>query len=316
MKNDFLLNNLALEFVSATECAAIAAAQWMGKGDGKGADKAAVDAIRARLNQIDFRGEIVIGEGKKDESFELPIGEIVGYGKEPSVDIAVDPLECTDSVAFGRPNAIAVIATGPKGTLYRAVDSYMEKVCVGPSAAKVIDLDAPTEDNIRKVAQALQKEVSELTVAVLDRPRHENLIREIRETGARVQLFTDGDVAMAVATCLNDSPIDLMLGIGGSTEAVLAAAALKTLGGQLLCRWNPKEEHVQRLHDAGISDFKKIFSVEDLARGDNITFTATGVITGPLLRGVIAGPEKIITHSVIMSSLPGTIRFTETQHAY
>jgi len=314
MENGSSLNNLALEFVRATEQAAIAAAQWIGKGEGKSADKAAVDAMRLRLNQIDFHGEIVIGEGKKDESFELPIGEIVGCCQNPSVDIAVDPLECTDSVAFGRPNAIAVIATGPRGTIYHAVDSYMEKICAGPLAGKVINLDASVKDNITKTAQALQKDVSEITVAVLDRPRHENLIREIRESGARVQLFTDGDVAMAVATCLNDSPIDLMLGIGGSTEAVLAAAAVKCLGGQIFCRWKPKEEHVQRLHAAGITDFQKIFSTEDLVAGDNITFTATGVITGPLLRGVVAGPEKTITHSVIMSSSPRTIRFIEAHH--
>jgi fructose-1,6-bisphosphatase II len=322
MKNN--LNNLALEFISATEQAAIAAAKWIGRGEKEKADKAAVDAMRARLNQIDFCGQVVIGEGKKDESFELPIGEILGACKSPLVDIAVDPLECTSSVAYGRPNALTVIATGPRGTLYHAVDSYMEKICVGPAASKVIELDAPTKDNIKKTALALQKDVSELTVAVLDRPRHENFIKEIRKAGARVQLFSDGDVAMAIATCMRDSPIDLMLGVGGSTEAVLAAAAVKCLGGQMFCRWKPvdfatgkpKEDHVKRLHKAGISNFKKIFSVDELAKGKDITFTATGVITGPLLRGVVIGADEITTHSLIIFSLPKMVRFVEARHAH
>ena len=172
-----------------------------------------------------------------------------------------------------------------------------------------------SKDNLRKVAQALQKDISEITVAVLDRPRHENLIREIREAGSRVQLFTDGDIAMAVATCLNDSPIDLMMGIGGSTEAVLAAAALKCLGGEMFCRWKPpNEEHLHLLREFGVTDFKKIFSVAELCQGQNVTFTATGVIGGPLLKGVAIGPEKIITHSVIMSSLPRVVRFIEAHH--
>lgn len=314
-KNGSTFANLALEFVAATEQAAIASAQWIGKGDGKAADKAAVDAIRKRFNQIDFCGQIVISEGKKDKSFELPMGEIVGSGKQPMVDIAVDPLECTDSVAFGRPNAIAVIAAGPQDSLYHAIDSYMEKICAGPLASQVIDLDAPVKDNLQKAAQALQKDISEITVAVLDRPRHENLIQEIRKAGSRVQLFTDGDVAMAIATCLPDSPIDLMMGIGGSTEAVLAAAALKCLGGEMFCRWQPpNDEHIQRLHDFGVTDFKKNFSVAELAQSQDVTFTATGVISGPLLKGVVIGPEKIITHSVIMSSLPRVIRFIEAHH--
>ena len=315
MKESFSLNNLALEFVAATEQAAIASARWIGKGDGKNADKAAVDAIRKRFNEINFCGEIVISEGKKDKSFELPMGEIVGLCKEPLIDIAVDPLECTASVACGRPNAIAVIAAGPKGSLYHAVDSYMAKICAGPLAAKVIDLDASVQDNVEKTARALGKEVSEITVAVLDRPRHEKLIKELREIGARVQLFTDGDIAMAVATCLEDSPIDLMMGVGGSTEAVLASTALKCLGGQMFCRWQPpNEEHVKVLKDFGITEFNKIFSVEDLAQGPDVIFMATGVIVGPLLRGLVIGPKTITTHSVVMSSAPRTVRFVETRH--
>src|SRR3989344_6306184 len=189
-------DNLALEFVRVTEVAAIAAAKWIGKGEAKLADKAAVDAMRTQFNSIDFQGEIVIGEGAKDESHELYIGEKLGTGSGSVVDIAVDPLECTDSVANGFPNALTVIATGPKGSLYHAADSYMDKIAVGPEAVSVVDLDAPVADNIKKVARALGKEVSEIIIATLDRPRHEKLIAEARAAGARVRLFTDGDVAM------------------------------------------------------------------------------------------------------------------------
>lgn len=308
--------NLALEFVRVTEDAAIASSSWIGKGDGKAADKAAVDAMRSRFNQINFSGEIVIGEGAKDEAPELYNGERVGTGKEPLFDIAVDPLECTASVAFGRPNAISVIATGPSGSLYKAVDSYMEKIAVGPAAKQVLDLDAPVKDMITKIAKALGKKVEEITVAILDRPRHENLIQEVRGAGARVQLFMDGDVAMAISTCLPESPVDILLGVGGSTEAVLAAAALKCLGGEILCRWKPKSEHLPRLHQAGITDFSKVFATEDLAKGPDITFTATGVIDGPLLQGVVFEHEKIITHSVIMTTNPRTVRFLKTKHLH
>ena len=306
--------NLALEFVRVTEDAAIASSGWIGKGDGKAADKAAVDAMRSRFNQINFSGEIVIGEGAKDEAPELYNGERVGAGKEPLFDIAVDPLECTASVAFGRPNAISVIATGPSGSLYRAVDSYMTKIAVGPAAKHILDLDAPAKDIIPKIAKALGKKVEEITVAILDRPRHEKLIQEVRAAGARVQLFMDGDVAMAISTCLPESPVDILMGVGGSTEAVLAAAALKCLGGEILCRWQPKSEHLPRLRQAGITDFSQIFSTENLAKGPDITFTATGVIDGPLLQGVVFEQEKIITHSVIMTANPRTIRFLKTKH--
>lgn len=307
--------NTALEFVPVTEMAAIAAAKWIGKGDAHAADQAAVDAMREQFNKIDFKGVIVIGEGAKDEAAELYIGEKLGSGNGPLVEIAVDPLECTDSVANGRPNAITVIATGPEGSLYHAADSYMEKLAVGRAAAHVIDLDAPVKDNITKVAQALGKDVSEITVAVLDRERHQELIASIRTTGARVQLFTDGDVSMAIATCLRDSPIDILMGIGSSAEGVLAAAAMRTLNGEILCRWKPKDEkHTRRLNDAGITDFSRILKTEDLAKGDNITFTATGVITGPLAEGVTIIPEAITTHTLVMSTDPKTVRFIKTRH--
>ncbi len=307
--------NLALEFVRVTELAAIAAAKWIGRGDGKAADKAAVDAMRAQFNTIDFQGEIVIGEGAKDESHELYIGEKLGNGTGPIIEIAVDPLECTDSVANGVPNALAVIATGPAGSLYHAADSYMQKIAVGPKAKDVIDLDAPVADNIQKVAKALGKEVSELIIATLDRPRHEELIMEARAVGARVRLFSDGDVAMALGTCLSTSSVDMLMGTGGSAEAVLSAAAMRSLGGEILCRWQPKDEkHIKRLNDAGITDFSPIFRAEDLAKGDAISFTATGVVSGPLADGVLFTADEIVTHSVVMSTHPRTIRFIKTKH--
>ena len=317
IKNQALMNeNLALEFVSATDAAAIAAALWIGKGDGKAADQAAVDAMRFKLNLIDFNGEIVIGEGAKDEAAELYNGEKVGSGNNPlliDLDIAVDPLECTNSVAYGRPNAMSVIATGPRRSLYRAADSYMDKIAVGPEAAKIIDLDAPVKDNINNIAVALKKDISEITVAVLDRPRHENLIKEIRKTGARVQLFTDGDVAMAIATCMPESPVDVLMGIGGSTEAVLAAAALRCFGGEILCRWKPETKHLPRLKAIGITDFEKILKTEDLAK-KRTSFTATGVISGPLLEGVVFNKNAIITHSVVITTEPKILRFIKTYH--
>jgi fructose-1,6-bisphosphatase II len=308
--------NLALEFVRVTEVAAIAAAKWIGKGDGKAADQAAVDAMRTQFNKIDFRGTIVIGEGAKDESAELYVGETLGKGGGEEYDIAVDPLECTSSVANGRTNAITVIATGPKGSLYHAADSYMEKIAVGPLAAGVIDLDASPAENIQKVAKAMGKDISEITVAVLDRERHQDLVAAIRATGARVQLFSDGDVSMALATCMRESSVDILMNTGGSAEAVLAAAALRCYGGEILCRWKPKDEkHVKRLNDAGVTDFSKIMTAEDLAHGDDISFTATGVMPGPLANGVIFESDRIITDSLVMSLNPHSIRFIKTRHS-
>ena len=314
-KNGSAFANLALEFVRVTEVAAIATAKWIGKGDGKAADQASVDAMRTYFNAIDFNGIIVIGEGAKDEAAELYIGEKLGKGSGPLCEIAVDPLECTDSVAHGRSNALSVIATGPEGSLYRAADSYMEKIAVGPLAAEVVDLDASVQDNIRNSAKALDKDVSEITVAVLERERHDKLVSEVRAAGARVLLFTDGDVAMAIATCKGSSPVDILMGVGGSAEAVLTAAAMRCLGGEILCRWKPKDEkHIARLNAAGVTDFSPVFSSTDLARGDNVSFTATGVMTGPLVKGVTVGAQYTNTHSIVMSSNPRTVRYISTRH--
>ncbi len=306
--------NLALEFVRVTEAAAIAAAKWIGKGEAKKADGAAVKEMRSRFNQIDFKGTVVIGEGQKDEAPELYQGEKVGRGKGPVMDLAVDPLECTDSVAYGRYNAMAVISAGAKGSLFSAPDTYMEKIAAGPKAAKVINLDAPVKVNIQKTAKALNKKVGDVTVCVLDRPRHKDLIQEIRKAGARVRLITDGDVAGGIAPCMPESGIDLLMGIGASAEAVLAGVAVKILGGQLLCRFKPKDEHHLNLIKKQGFNTKKIFNVQDLAKGNILTFTATGIIDGPLLQGVRVTDNAIITHSIVIRGMSGTVRYITTHH--
>ena len=318
--------NLALEFVRVTEAAAIAAAKWVGRGDKHAADGAAVDEMRARFNQIDFAGTVVIGEGAKDEAPELYTGEQVGTGwKTPSnsplirgriiqMDLAVDPLEATDSVAHGRYNAISVIVAGAKGSLLGAPDVYMDKIACGPAAAKVIDLDASVEKNIKHVAKALGKDVKDITVLVLERERHEKLMQEIRDAGARVRTITDGDVAGAIAPSMPDSGIDLLMGIGASTEGVLAAAAIKILGGEILARFAPKDDKQKNAIEAAGLNLKKIYSSEDLAAGRDLTFTATGVIDGPLLRGVQFTDHIITTHSIVMRASSGTVRYISANH--
>ncbi len=306
--------NLALEFVRVTEAAAIAAAKWLGKGNGKAADQAAVDEMRSRFSFVDFQGTVIIGEGQKDEAPELFVGEKVGTGGGLEIDIAVDPLECTDSVASGRPNAISVIATGAKGSLFHAPDMYMNKIACGPKAKGVIDLDLSVLENIKRVAEKLGKDISEMVIVMLDRPRHEDLILEIRNIGARVRLISDGDVAGAIAPSLPDSGIDMLINIGASAEAVLAATAIKCLGGDFQARlWPKNDEQKKFLLDQGFDIDKKLV-LEDLASGDDLTFTATGVVDGPLLRGVRYTEDYCITHSVVMRVKTGTVRFLETQH--
>ena len=307
--------NLALEFVRVTEAAAIASAEWIGRGDKNSADGAAVTAMRSRFNQIDFQGTVVIGEGEKDEAPMLYTGEVVGTGKGPEMDLAIDPLECTDSVAFGRYNAMAVIATGPKGSLLHAPDTYMEKIAVGPGAKDVISLDATTAQNIKNVAKALGKKTGDVTIMVLDRPRHESLIADIRKSGARVRLITDGDVAGAIATCFPESGVDIYMGVGGSTEGVLASVAMKVLGGEILCRFAPQRDvDIPKIREAGIKNIKRIYSAKHLAKGKNLSFTATGVIDGPLLAGVVFGSDAITTHSIAVRGASGTVRYMTTRH--
>ena len=307
--------NLALEFVRVTEAAAIEAAKWVGRGEKKKADEAAVCAMRSRFNQVDFKGTVVIGEGEKDEAPMLYNGERVGTGKGEEMDLAIDPLECTDSVAFGRYNAISVIASGKKGSLLKAPDTYMEKLAVGPSAKDVVSLDFSVEKNLKNIAKALKKPVSELTVMILDRERHQKLIDEVRQVGSRVRLITDGDVSAAIATCFEDSGVDVYMGIGGSTEAVLAAVAMKVMGGEILCRFKPKnEKDKEKVHSFGFKDLNKVYKSEDLAKGRQLSFTATGVIDGPLLKGVVFEKKRIITHSVVIRGVSGTIRYITTHH--
>ncbi len=307
--------NLALEFVRVTEAGAIAAAKWLGRGDGKAADQAAVDQMRGRFSCIPFSGEVVIGEGTKDNAPELFIGEKLGDGTGQEFDIAVDPLECTDSVANGKPNAISVIAIGKKGSLFHAPDTYMNKIACGPKAKGVIDLDASIEENIGRVAEKLEKEISEMVLVALDRDYNQETVEEIRKIGARVRLISDGDVAGAIATCLPDSGIDLLIQKGASAEGVLASVAIKCLGGDFQGRLAPKnDEHLQRIKDMGIEDVDKKLLLEDLAAGENLSFTATGVIDGPLLRGVRYTADHCYTYSVVMRVKTGTVRFLETRH--
>lgn len=309
--------NLALEFVRVTEAAAIEAAKWIGRGDKKKADGAAVNAMRSRFNQVDFSGTVVIGEGEKDEAPMLYTGEKVGTKKGPVMDLAIDPLECTDSVAYGRYNATTVIASGPKGSLLHAPDTYMKKIAVGPLGKKVINLEASVKVNIEKVAKAMNKKVEDITVVILDRERHADLIKEVRDAGARVRLITDGDVAAGIATCFPESGIDILMGIGGSTEAVLAAVPIKILGGEILCQFKPKKDaDIPKIKAAGVKNIDTIFNAEDLAKGKELTFTATGVIEGPLLNGVVFGKNKAITHSLVIRGTSGTIRYVTTHHHY
>lgn len=306
--------NLALEFVRVTEAAAIAAASWIGRAEKIFADKAAVDAMRSRLNQINFSGRVVISEGEKDESEYISPDEKLGIADAPEFDIAVDPLECTDSVAFGRYNALSIIATGEKGSLLRGPDTYMEKIVAGPAAKKVIDLNAPVKENITKAAKAIGKDIREMTVIVLDRERHKKLITDIRATGARVRLITDGDVAGAIAPSLPEPEVDLLMGIGASTEAVLAAVAVKILGGEMFVRFKPKfEKDIKTLDKLGIKP-GTIFSTTELAKGKKLTFTATGVIDGPLLNGVRIEKNYIVTHSLVIRGISGTMRYITTHH--
>lgn len=307
--------NLALEFVRVTEAAAIAAARWVGRGEKNKADGAAVDEMRRRFNQIYFSGTVVIGEGEKDEAPELYNGERVGKAKAPVMDLAIDPLECTDSVAHGRYNALTVIAAGAPGSLLHAPDTYMDKLATGPEAAKVINLDDSVTNNIKKTAKAIGKDIREITIMMLDRERNYPIMNEARSIGAKVRLITDGDVAAAVATCLPESGVDLMMGSGGSTEAVLSAVALKILGGEILCRFKPKKEiDIDKIKRMGTRNLKKIFTASDLAKGNELTFTATGVIDGPFLQGVIFRKNRTITHSIIMRAKSKTIRYMTTHH--
>ncbi|KUO95283.1 class II fructose-bisphosphatase [Ferroacidibacillus organovorans] len=306
---------LAIEFARVTEAAALAAARWMGTGKKNEADQAATTAMRAVFDTIDIEGTVVIGEGEMDEAPMLYIGERLGRGKD-QVDVAVDPLEGTNIVAKGLWNAMAVVAVAPAGTLLHAPDMYMEKLAVGPEARGMVDLEAEVEDNLHAVARAKGKAIEDVVAILLDRPRHQTLIDRIRKTGARIKLITDGDVAAAVNTAFAETGVDIMFGSGGAPEGVLAAAALKCLGGELQGRLLPADDSErERCIRMGVSDPSQVLRMDDLIRGDDAIFAATGVTEGELLRGVrFLGGSIATTHSLVMRASSGTVRFIETRH--
>ena len=311
---------LVLEMVRVTEAAAIAASKWIGRGDNDSADAAAVEAMRAALNELPMDGTVVIGEGERDEAPMLYIGEKVGMahgtvGPYPQVDIAVDPLEGTNLCATGAPNALAVLAASESGGLLHAPDIYMEKLVVGPSARDVVDLDAPVRFNLRAIAQANSRRVEDLVVIVLDRPRHAKLIDEIRASGARIRLIGDGDLSAGIAAAVVGSGVHAVMGTGGAPEGVLTAAAMRCLGGEIYARLVVNSpEHEKRCHAMGITDVSRIYRSKDLASGTNIVFAATGVTDGTLMKGVRFFGDGIRTTSLVMQTHPHRIRFIDSIH--
>jgi len=310
--------NLALELVRVTEAAALAASRLIGRGDKDGADQVAVDAMRDALNSLRIRGTVVIGEGERDEAPMLYIGEEVGRGKGPKIDIALDPLEGTDITAAGGPNAMAVIALSDEGGFLNAPDVYMKKLAVGPGIdLGVDDFHAPIADTLAKVAKAKGVDVEDLMVCILDRDRHAEMIAEVRATGARINLIGDGDVSAVMACADPDTGIDVYMGSGGAPEGVLAAAALQCIGGSILGQLTFRnEDEIARAHKWGITDLDKVYTTDDLAKGNNVMFAATGVTDGSMLRGVrrYAGGAK--TTSIVMRSKSGTVRRVEAEHNF
>ncbi|GAA4720567.1 class II fructose-bisphosphatase [Brevibacillus fulvus] len=307
--------SLSLELVRVTEAAALASARWMGLGKKDEADDAATTAMRKEFENVPMDGVVVIGEGEMDEAPMLYIGEQLGQGVEPRVDVAVDPLEGTNIVAKGTWNAISVIAIADRGNLLHAPDMYMEKIAVGPKAVGKIDINAPVEDNLKAVAQALNKDISDLVAVVLDRDRHSSIIEQIRKAGARIKLIPDGDVAAAINTAFPDTGVDILFGSGGAPEGVLAAVALKCLGGEIQGKLLPQNEaEVERCKKMGLADPYQVLFMHDLVRGDDAIFAATGVTDGELLRGVRFQGNTATTHSVVMRAKTGTIRFIDGTH--
>jgi fructose-1,6-bisphosphatase class II len=321
--SSYIDSDLSLDFLRVVEQAAIACAHTMGQGDRHKSDQVAVEAMRHEMDTVPIDGTIVIGEGERDEAPMLYIGEKVGLanngrgdgGRYPAIDIAVDPLEGTNLCATGAPNAIAVLAASEKGGLLHAPDLYMEKLVVGPSSKDVVDLDAPVKFNLRAIAQSLGRKVTDLVVIVLDRPRHEQLIADIRATGARIRLIGDGDLSAGISAAIQGSGVHAVMGTGGAPEGVLTAAAMRCLNGEIYARLVvSKPEHEERCRAMGISDFKRIYRAKDLASGDRIIFAATGVTDGSLLRGVRFFGAGKRTHSLIMTTESRHIRFVDTVH--
>ena len=314
------MRELSLEFLRVVEQAAIAAAHTMGYGDRHGADQAATEAMRRELSTTAIKGKIVIGEGERDEAPMLFIGEEVGAAEKDGdnftrVDIAVDPLEGTNLCATGAPNAIAVLAASEPGGLLHAPDIYMDKLVVGPSCKGAVELDAPVEDNLKAIAKRLDRDVEDLVVVVLDRPRHEQLINDIRSAGARIRLIGDGDVAPAIAAAVVGAGVHAVMGVGGAPEGVLAAAALRCLNGEIQARLvTTKPEHEERMAKMGIRDPKRLYFTQDLAPGKHIVFACTGVTNGDLLRGVRFFGEGARTHSLLVTLEPHNVRFVDAVH--
>ena len=310
-----LERNLGMDLVRCTEAAALRAARLMGRGDKNAADQAAVDAMRFALDAVPMDGVVVIGEGEKDEAPMLYIGEKVGTGDPPEVDVAVDPVEGTTLLAEGMPGAIAVVAVAERGSLYHwSGIAYMDKLAVGPQARGAIDINAPVSENIRNVARALKKEVEDITVVVLDRPRHKELIRQIRETGARIKLILHGDVSAGIMTAIEDPPADMLMGIGGAPEAVITACAMKCLGGEIQCKLWPRNDDERALAAASGIDLERVYRTSDLVRSENVFFAATGLTDGEFLRGVRYFGGGARTYSVVMRAVSGTVRFIESRH--
>jgi fructose-1,6-bisphosphatase II len=309
--------NLALELARVTEAAALAASRWMGRGDRNAADQAAVDAMHLILSTIDMRGIIVIGEGEKGETPMLYHGEVLGTGAPPDLDIAVDAIDGTMLTATGGPGSLAVVAMAERGTMHPpSTFVYMQKIAVGAEARDVIDIDQPVAYNLHAIARALGKQVDDLTVMILDRPRHQQLINDVREVGSRIRLIRDGDVAGAIAAARPATGIDVLLGIGGSSEALIAAAALKCLGGGMQCKLWPRNQAERDYAGQHGHNLNQVFSIDDLVAGENVFFAATGITDGELVDGVRFVQGGATTSSVVMRSKSGTIRNIISQHRW
>ena len=306
-----------MELVRVTESAALAAAGWVGRGDKKAADGAAVDAMRNVLDTVSMDGIVVIGEGEKDEAPMLYNGERVGNGSTPHADVAVDPIDGTTLTAMGRGNALSVIAVAERGSMFNPGPCfYMEKIAVGPEAASAVDLDFSPTKNIKEVARAMRKLVSEVTVMILERDRHNDLIAEVRKTGARIRLISDGDIFGAIAAASSEVGVDILMGVGGTPEGVVAAAALKAMGGEILGRLSPRNDAERDDAIKAGYDLSKILTTNDLVRGNDVFFAATGVTDGELLRGVRYDSYGARSHSLVMRSRSGTIRYIDTHHRH
>jgi fructose-1,6-bisphosphatase II len=307
--------NLALELVRVTETAAIAASRWIGRGEKNLADQAAVDAMRRMIGTVSMNGIVVIGEGEKDNAPMLYNGEKVGDGSGPACDVALDPIDGTTLTAKGMNNAISVIAVSERGSMFDpSAVFYMEKLVAGPESADVVDITAPAKVNLKAVAKAKHMSVSELTVVVLDRPRHDELVRDIREAGARIKFITDGDVAGAVMAARAGTGIDLLMGIGGTPEGIIAACAMKCLGGVIQGRLKPRSEEERERAQAANLDLNQVLTTNDLVSGNDVFFAATGITDGELLKGVRFAPKGITSNSIVMRSRSQTIRLIESEH--